>query len=1069
MHKILQLAVYFAWALWLIYSYTFLFSRHTKPGRNLLWLTLIALPLFLVLLIPLIMFRKIRKKEMTEPASTNSTNQSPMPSFIAMGLITITLISLFLMLGKDFKSDTNYFIERYDYKIKPQQKEIIIGNAKDLSDITIENDSSAPTHVRLTLNTADFSIRNISQTKKVDVNGRYLNKLVIKENDEIELMGRDKIRVLKINNQYPLGRSLEVSIHGPGLTGNDPVFLHTLLNKPFLIKYHANENAGMAMGLNSLSLPGQPGKTMAYINCEPNRFFLGMNIYYIIVFFAICLLTISIFLYLKNRFNGALLLLMMASLPFMAGAVSWLIQLIIVAVFIPFILYVQNKRKLDWNWKAITPAILFVVIFILPLALRMDGDFTIQYYDSSQGDSLKITRGTESFLLEDIEKSLAYNQKHTIILGHTPYELLISGTNLSLTPLGPEKIKFTPGFKAIISDLTEVKPNENYIYLDFPHRFNTIPAAAAVGKERLNVSGFEEETGNSLVLSRIINENYSYFTNGFIFYILIPFWLFWFINYFDCTIGGKGLSRLKLFDNYNVMIYQFVFFMLGLGYIIFGGLALYNNYYLDGFQKYRGSGLPFFVGLFLLSLVLSRYNRPLIFLYRIFTQKKYYVPLIAGIIILLPLNYSKIFLFAGLLFLAWVFLIRLRKDIYYEYRNTQGYPLNIKHVLEKTIAGFENEEHKNIFFGLGKVLNNNGWNYLITADLFLLLALFFIVLQVFMGSELGVSAGGFFFLPIELGKILLTLYFADWVSRIDKGMALNVLWIYGLVLIPFFLLIVFLMDFSPLLVFSFVFLYHIIKINKTWPFKLFLFILILTTLVISVKALSDYTFPFTYFGIIFTILTVLILLRIWFNKSAGKLTKILGGSFLVVFLVAVNYLFFFNPPAAPKTLSGRIGSWLDPWRDYNLSYQYVNSLWFMKGTGTFGKSTAAFTTAGHVPLIEKDLGFSLYIGVLGAVGAAFIFLTLFIIIAYVHKITQTYSTDNQNKASPVPWYLYQLEFLAVIFLAQFFVPALYVVGLLPVMGQPLPFLSYSNNILLLFALPFSFLMIVLGNNIKEDK
>jgi cell division protein FtsW (lipid II flippase) len=138
----------------------------------------------------------------------------------------------------------------------------------------------------------------------------------------------------------------------------------------------------------------------------------------------------------------------------------------------------------------------------------------------------------------------------------------------------------------------------------------------------------------------------------------------------------------------------------------------------------------------------------------------------------------------------------------------------------------------------------------------------------------------------------------------------------------------------------------------------------------------------------------------------------------------------------------------------------------MKGAGTFGKSTAAFTAAGHVPLIEKDLGFSLYIGVLGTVGAAFIFFTLFLIIAYVHKMNQKYSAAVQSRGSPFSWYLYQLEFLAVIFLAQYIVPALYVVGLLPVMGQSLPFLSYSNNLLLLFALPFSFLMIVLGNNME---
>jgi len=41
-------------------------------------------------------------------------------------------------------------------------------------------------------------------------------------------------------------------------------------------------------------------------------------------------------------------------------------------------------------------------------------------------------------------------------------------------------------------------------------------------------------------------------------------------------------------------------------------------------------------------------------------------------------------------------------------------------------------------------------------------------------------------------------------------------------------------------------------------------------------------------------------------------------------------------------------------------------------------------------------------------------------------------------------------------------------GAAPYHGQPLPFLSYSNNTLLLFALPFSFLMMVMGNNLAAE-
>ena len=511
------------------------------------------------------------------------------------------------------------------------------------------------------------------------------------------------------------------------------------------------------------------------------------------------------------------------------------------------------------------------------------------------------------------------------------------------------------------------------------------------------------------------------------------------------------------------MIYQWVYFMLGLGYVVFGALALYNNSYFKNFEKYRTRALPLFVALFFLSLILSQYNRWLVFLYRVMKQKKFHVPLMVGILLILPVNYSRLFLYAGILFLIFVFAFRLRRDLVYEYKNAQSFSLNIKSIIEKIISGFEEKANRQIFFGLGGVLDRNGWNYLLVSDLLLLLALFFIVLQLFLGGELGVSVAGFFFLPIELGKILLTIYFADWVSRIDRGMALNVLWIYALVLTPFVFLVVFLKDFSPLVVFFFVFLYHIIKIKKSWVFKLFLSAFIGITVVMTVTALSRYTFPFKSFAVIFSLLLAVILLRAATGKHMKKPAKILFGSALVMLLAVIYYMAFFHTPAAPKTLSNRINSWLTPWQDYHLSYQYVNSLWLMKGTGTFGKSAAALAAAGHVPLIEKDLSFSLYISVLGTVGAAFIFFTLFMAAAYVHKMVHLYG--GQGRGSPFRWYLYLLEFLVVIFLAQFIVPALYVVGLLPIMGQPLPFLSYSNNMLLLFALPFSFLMIVTGNNL----
>jgi len=1107
MQKLLQILVYFSWALWLVYSYVVLFSRKRKPDVKLLVVTFIALIALIVLLksrmmivftvialafMLLGMFRKSvktkRETKDSQPPTGDGESPSLFYSFTGMALITIVVISFLFLLARDFKSDSNYFIEKYDFNIEPDKKEIIIGNSKEDSDITIENNSSDSAHLRLILNEKDFSLQNISEKRQVDLNGRYLNKLTLKPGDEIEINGKEKLKVLKINRQYPLGRSLEVSIKTSGREKAAVVTFHTLLNKPFVIKYQ--ETQRISSGLNKILLPARGEKSIASIVYEPNRFFLGMNIYYIIVFFTIMLLSIGIYLYLKNQFNGALLLLLIFSLPFMSGYVSLAIEIFLILVFIPFIIYIQKKRagqsvssKSAWNWGTVLLVISFVAISIFPVMLRMDGEFAFQYYDFSRKDSIQVTRGKETFQLDDIKKTLAYDKPHTVILGHTAYEMKVTREHLSLLPRDPEKIKISSNYKAIICDLTGVMPGYNYIYLKYPHQFDPLPAEAAANKKRLTII---DQKGNSIQLSKIVNKNYAHYFQGLVFFIIIPFWLFLVLDYVNkqklnekFLRGGPGGAvfsksappgrrRQKiLFNADNLGIYQFVYLMLGLGYVVFGALALYNNNYIKNFEKYRDQALPLFVGIFFLSLILSRYNRWLVFLYRVIIQKKFHVPLIIGMVLILLVNYSKVFLYAGLLYLGLVFLIRLRRDIYYEFKQARSYPLDIKRIIEKPIASFEDKANQGILFGLGRILNNKGWNYLLVSDLFLLLALFFIVLQIFLGGELGVSVAGFFFLPIEFGKILLTIYFADWVSRIDRGMALNVLWIYGLVLIPFILLVIFLNDFSPLLVFSFVFLYHIIKIQKSWKFKLFLVALILFTVVIMVMDVSNYTFPFRYFSIIFSILAALFLLRLWAKKSAKKFVRTALTSVLVLLLLTINYAAFFHTLPMPRSLSNRISSWLNPWQDYNLSYQYVNSLWLMKGTGTFGKSADALTSAGNVPLIEKDLSFSLYISVLGTLGTTFIFFTLFLIAAYVHKLLHTYG--ERGRGSPFRWYLYLLEFLVVIFLAQFIVPVLYVLGLLPIMGQPLPFLSYSNNTLLLFALPFSFLMIVIGNNLETEE
>ncbi|MCP5105022.1 MAG: FtsW/RodA/SpoVE family cell cycle protein, partial [bacterium] len=993
MEKIIQPVFYASWALWLLYSYILLLlKRNVAPAAS--------------------------------EGGTGIPGGLGRHSVVGMLLSTIAVFSLFFLLTGDFKSDSIFFIENYHYKLTDGQKEVVIGNSVEGTDITLENPSADGRHLKLIFEDGHFEARDISDNKRVYLNGKYLDRTKLKEGDEIEIGGKETFKVLKFSPQYPLGRSITFSIKKKGQEKSQRITLHTLLDKSVTIR-----------GAASLTY-------------ETRSRFLGADIYYIIVFFMIFLLCVGIYLYLKNGLNGALLLLMMASLPFGAGFIPARVQGIMILIFVPFIIYIERRRKTRWKWGSILVFLLYASVFLLPMLLRMEGDFTLGHIHSSRKNApaIRVTGGNSegAFELFDRREKLAYEETHEVILGHTLYRLRVDETAVVLSPVDPEKVNISGDYNAIISNLSEVTPGNNYVYLKFPHEFDRLPAESLAGKEEITVTG---KKGNSVTLSKFVNEHYRFYLLGLIFMIAVPFWLFWFFY----------RSR---FYRINFVVYNFVYFMLGLGYVIFGALALYNNSYFKNFSKFRDSALPLFVGLFLVFLLLSRYNRFLVFLFRVFRQKRYHIPFLVSMVLVLPVNYSPFFLIGGVLFFLFVFVFRLGRGIIYEYKNARSYPLDIKRVIETPVCSFEDKGNQRLFFGLGGILNRKGWNYLLIADLLLLLALFFIVLQLFLGGELGVSVGGFFFLPIELGKILLTLYFADWVSRIDKGMAFNVVWVYMLVLVPFGLLIFFLRDFSPLMVFAFVFFYHLVKIKKYVLLRFLLFGLGLWAIREVVVTMGNYSFPYRLFAVGFSLPILFILLRVWFKRRHGTHSgrgiiiakKVLLTLVLVFILIVGNHAVLSRHLPVPRVLADRVNVWLNPWQDYNLSYQYVNSLWLMKGAGTYGKSADALTAAARVPLIEKDLSFTLYVSVMGMVGIGLLFLTLFLIAVVVIR----------RRGSR--WHGYVLEFLTIIFFAQLLLPVLYVVGLLPLMGQPQPFLSYSNNLLLLFVLPFSFLMIILSQD-----
>ncbi|MCK4836475.1 MAG: FtsW/RodA/SpoVE family cell cycle protein [Candidatus Aminicenantes bacterium] len=1034
MKFIMVIILYGCWMLWLVLSYFFL------------------------------LFKRGDKIDPSQSVVESNESGFALRSFWGMLLSTMVLLTLFFLLCRDYQSGAFFYIEKYIYSVDKNKKSIVIGDDKEHSDITIENVYADGSHLKLIPEEESFKVENISATKKADVNGRYLRKLVIRTGDEVEINGNEKIRVIRINQQYPLGRSITLSITSRSDSVGKLVTIPTFLTKSITLRY--GPGSDIRTGFDSMVFPARESKIIATLAHEMNTTFMGLNIYYFIVFLTVLLISVAIYLYLKNQFNGGLLVFMLVSLPFLAGFVSFSSLLIVFLGFIPFILFIQVRRRTRWKPASFFVLLSFISIFFLPEIINIKGDFTLTHRGAKGSNSILIKRENISFYLDENSRKLAYQQDHEVILGYTRYLLNFTKNKIFFSPVNPERIKASDKTQGIINTLDQVKPGKSYIYLKFPHHFDPISNETIQNNIRMTI---KDSSGNAVVISRIENDNYAMYSSG-LFFIIVSFWLFWIMNAFGFTIGRFHFFRFNLLNRSNFFVFNFVYFMLCLGYIMLGVLSLYNNYFLKNFEKFRSRAVFWFIVLLFSSLIISRYNKLLVFFYRVFKKKNFLVPLLIGFVFLFLSALSKLFAFIGIGYFIFVFLIRLRKDLIYEYQNSYNHPLVLKDVNEKPITHLNRIENQRIFFGLGRVLYQQGWDYITTSDLLLLLSLFFIVLQVFLGGELGVSVGGFFFLPVEIGKILLTVYFADWVSRIDKGMKLNVLWIYGLVLIPFLLLIVFLKDFSPLLVFSFVFLYHIIKIKKSILFKITLIVLLLSTLSISVFHINNYCFPFSSspFNIIFTLVIVLMimvaLLRIWIGKYSQQLktrSKLFITVCLMVILIVPNAVIWHFDISVPKVLGDRISSWLNPWRDYNLSYQYINSLWLMKGCGLLGKPAEALESAAKVPLIEQDLSFSLYVSVLGMTGVLFIFLTLLMLVIAIHRLVVRF------RDGPLRWDGYVLEFLTVIFSAQFIFPALYVVGLLPIMSQPLPFLSYSNNMLLLFAYPFAFLIMVLINNMEK--
>ncbi len=305
-------------------------------------------------------------------------------------------------------------------------------------------------------------------------------------------------------------------------------------------------------------------------------------------------------------------------------------------------------------------------------------------------------------------------------------------------------------------------------------------------------------------------------------------------------------------------------------------------------------------------------------------------------------------------------------------------------------------------FSLFEFLNRPIAGQVLWVDFLFLLSLVLIAVQFLMGGEAGIKGGGLSLQFFEAGKILLAVYLADWLFRSQENRFQYPFLIpYILIFIPFFLLIFTLGDFSPLAVFLPAILAHFLLISRP----------------IKVKLPS---------GIIATVL-------------------FLSG-------VVFSLRFFFPPDVAL-----RLQAWLKPALFSRPAEQFLRAFWLFKTGGLAGNFPWGFVNSHSVPLLLFDFPLALFVANFGLAGALLFVFTLLALLPFLFLRSGGLYEER--------WNFYVLSFSMLVFLSQVALPFLILTGILPVMGQPLPFLSKANSDLLLFVLPF----FLLANYLKKEE
>lgn len=338
-----------------------------------------------------------------------------------------------------------------------------------------------------------------------------------------------------------------------------------------------------------------------------------------------------------------------------------------------------------------------------------------------------------------------------------------------------------------------------------------------------------------------------------------------------------------------------------------------------------------------------------------------------------------------------------------------------------------------------RIIQQTSW-WIYFPSLLLLVAVLFVGKRVY-GSLSWFGIGGIGIQPSEIVKITTFIALSSFLSKTDVRLnnLKDVLIAASIVIAPV-LLIMLQPDFGTSLTFLGTFIFVLYWGNASQ----LLIISLLSPIFVAIASLIGTT--------IFIITLIIIGVILFFSKENRVLTTLLFGLNLIVgFFVQSFYV------KLPLYQQKRIATFIDPNSDpLNAGYNVIQAKVAIGSGGLFGKGfmQGTQTQLSFIPKQWTDFIFCVFGEEFGFVGATLV-LILFATLLFRGL---TLSTMSKNKFGS---YL-ALSFTSL-FAIHIFINIGMSLGLLPVIGIPLPFLSYGGSALVSFLIIAGILMNVYAN------